>query len=334
MRVSGHFLEFQEITSTMPNKMLLRRQRSGSIRRLHLSLTGVIVTLAVGVLLPVLLSTAVGIVALVLAKDTGGIVTGVLIISFATTAIGSVLVALVLTGHKVRLARSQADFVANVSHEFRTPLSAIRLYAQTLQSGKLADDPEQIANCVATILRETEWLDLMIDRVLNWRASSQDMMPLHLECHPVTRAVDSALERFRGMISPGEVTLLSETESQTNVEHDEHALQAVVLNLLTNAYKYTGKVKEIRVSVRDLDDQVVIEVTDNGIGISSQDKRRIFEPFYRVGEEHREGASGAGLGLAIVRDMVVRHEGNITVESEKGQGTTFSIHLPAAERTT
>ena len=303
------------------------------MRRLHLNLnlTGVIVTLAVGVLLPVLLLTAAGIVALCIAKDTGGIVTGVLVISFAVTAIGSALVALVLTGNKARLARSQADFIANVSHEFRTPLSAIRLYAQTLQSGKLADDPEQTANCVATILRETEWLDMMVDRVLTWRASSKDRLPLQLECRPVTRTVDKAIERFRGMVAPGEVTFSSQTESQTRVKHDEYALQAVVLNLLTNAYKYTGKDKQIRVVVRDEEDQVVIEVIDNGIGISPKEKARIFQPFYRGREEHREGTSGAGLGLAIARYLVNRHRGMIGVESEQGQGAKFSIFLPAAE---
>ncbi len=299
--------------------------------QINLNLTGVIVTLAIGVLLPVLLSTAVGIVALVFAKDTMGIVNGVLVISFALTAIGSAMVALVLTGHNARLARSQADFVANVSHELRTPLSAIRLYAQTLQTGKLNDDPDQFANCVATILRETEWLEVMVDRVLTWRASSKDMLPMNLECRPVTHAVERALKRFRGMIPPGEVTLSSEIESHTHVEHDEHALQAVVLNLLTNAYKYTGKVKEIRVTVRDQEGSVVIDVSDNGIGISPRDQKRIFQPFYRAGEEHRDGTSGAGLGLAIAHNIVRRQKGTITVQSEEGEGSTFSIHLPATE---
>lgn len=306
------------------------------MKRLHLNLnlTGVIVTLAVGVLLPVLLSTAVGIVALVLAKDTAGIVTGVLVICFAVTTIGSALVALVLTSHKARLARSQADFVANVSHEFRTPLSAIRLYAQTLQSGKLDDDPEQTANCIDTILRETKWLEVMVDRVLTWRAASKDLMQLNLERRPVTGAVDTAIERFSSMVPPGEVSLSQDIESRIDVAHDQHALQAVVLNLLTNAYKYTNKVKEIDVCITDNEDEVVIAVKDNGIGISTKDKAKIFQAFYRAGEEHREGASGAGLGLAIVSNLVTRHKGTIDVESEPGKGTTFFIHLPIAAEVT
>ncbi|MDF1756186.1 MAG: HAMP domain-containing sensor histidine kinase [Verrucomicrobiales bacterium] len=299
--------------------------------KLNLNLTGVIVTLAVGVLLPVLLSTAVGIVVVVLAEDTAGIVTGVLVISFAVATIGSALVAIVLTGNRARLARSQADFVANVSHEFRTPLSAIRLYAQTLQSGKLKDNPEQMANCIDTILRETEWLDVMVERVLMWRTSSKDLMPLNLERCPVNHVVETAVDRFRGMIPPDEVVLTCDIESQIDVEHDEHALQAVVLNLLTNAYKYTGKNKEIQVVVKDVEDEVVIAVTDNGIGISPGDRKRIFQPFFRAEDEHREGASGAGLGLAIAHNLVVQHEGSITVESEPDKGATFSIHLPAAK---
>ena len=115
------------------------------------------------------------------------------------------------------------------------------------------------------------------------------------------------------------------------MEHDEHALQSVVLNLLTNAYKYTGKDKKIRVSVRDEGGEVIIDVADNGIGISPRDQKRIFQPFYRVGGEHREGASGAGLGLAIARYLIGGHQGTITVDSEKGEGATFSIRLPGAE---
>jgi len=301
------------------------------MKRLHLNLnlTGVIVLIAVGVLLPVMLSTAVGIVALVMADDAGGIVTGVLVVSFAVTAMGSAVITVVLTSRKARLARRQADFVANVSHEFRTPLSAIRLYAQTLQSGKLADDPERMAECLATILRETEWLDVMVDRVLTWRASSRDVMPLDMDVQPVSQAVNDAIDRFRTMISPDEMVLSSSIDSRLSVRHDVNAMNAVILNLLTNAYKYTGKVKQVSVRVRDEGGDVVIDVEDNGIGLTISEAKHVFEAFYRAERQDGGDTGGTGLGLAIVRHLVNRHGGSIVVSSEKGRGSTFTLRMPA-----
>jgi two-component system phosphate regulon sensor histidine kinase PhoR len=298
---------------------------------LNLNLTSVIVLVAVGVLLPVMLSTAVGIVALAIARDAGGIVTGVLVISFAATAAGSALIAVVLTGKKALLARRQADFLANVSHEFRTPLSVIRLYTQTLQSGKLNGDAEQTSRCLATILRETEWLDVMMDRVLSWRASSRDMMPLHMRTRPVSRAVSGAVERFRHMAVPDDLNLAVSIETRLPVRHDAEALNAVVLNLLTNAYKYTGKEKRIEVSARDESAGVAIEVSDNGIGLTPAEAHRVFQPFYRgQTRESGQAAGGIGLGLAIARHIVSEHGGTISVSSEKGKGSAFVIRLPAA----
>jgi signal transduction histidine kinase len=299
--------------------------------RLNLDLTSVIVMIAAGVLLPVLLSTAVGIVALVAAENTTGIVTGVLIISFTVTAAGCGLLALVFAGRKARLARQQADFIANISHELRTPLSAIRLYAHTLHSGKLRDDPKETERCIATILRETSWLDVMIERVLTWRASSKDMMELSVETRPVSKAVRGAMDRFASLVPPGEVTLSCSIETSQCVRHDGEALSTVVLNLLTNAYKYTGSRKEISVGVEGRDGRVVIDVKDNGIGLSPTEARQIFKPFYRVerGEASRTG--GIGLGLAIARKLVIRHGGSISVSSEKHKGSSFTISLPALE---
>ena len=301
------------------------------MNRLHLNLdlTSVIVMIAVGVLLPVLLSTAVGIVALVLARDAGGIVTGVLVISFAVAALGSALVTVVLTGKKARLARRQADFVANVSHELRTPLSAIRLYAQTLQSGKLAGEPDRTDACVATILRETAWLEGVIDQVLTWRASSRDMLPLELQPLSVAAALRDAVARFETMIEPGRVALTCTLETRLPVAHDARAMQAVVLNLLTNAYKYTGEDKRIDLLARDEEHRVVIEVRDNGIGLSPAEMKRVFQPFYRT-RRPESGASGTGLGLAIARYLVTRQGGTLSVASERGRGSTFILSLPEA----
>ena len=298
------------------------------MKRLNLKLTSVIVTIAVGVLLPVVLSTAVGIVALVFAENAGGIIMGVLALSFTVTAAGSALIAVVLTSRKARLARRQADFIANVSHEFRTPLSAIRLYAQTLQSGKLADDPQQTADCLATILRETEWLDLMVDRAITWRASSRDRLVLNMRQATVTQALNTAVARFRTMVSPDELTLTASVESQLNVEHDPDALQGVILNLLTNAYKYSGNDKKIEVSAHDSEDQVIINVTDNGIGLTPHERKRVFQPFYRTEQEAGGESSGVGLGLSIAQHLIELHGGSIAITSDPGEGSTFAILLP------
>ena len=296
---------------------------------LNLNLTSVIVTIAVGVLLPVILLTAVGIVALVFADDAHSIVIGVLVLSFTLTAVGSGLVAVVLTGRKARLARLQADFVANVAHEFRTPLSAIRLYTQTLQSGKLAEDPERAAECLATILRETEWLDVMLDRALTWRASSRNLLRLNMHNAPVADAVNEAIAHFRSMVTQHEVSLSASVHTTLNVRHDSKALHAVVLNLLTNAHKYTGDDKQISVTVRDVGEQAVIEVSDNGIGLSPTESKRIFHPFYRVRQAGHGAAGGTGLGLTIARYLVARHGGAIRAERRAEGGSTFTITLPA-----
>lgn len=299
--------------------------------KLNLNLTSVIVILAAGVLLPVMLSTAVGIVSIVLADDADGIITGVLVISFAVTAAGSGLLALVFTGKKARLARQQADFIANVSHELRTPLSAIRLYAQTLETGRLADDPEQTAHCIATIVRETTWLDTLIDRLLTWRATSKDMLELSLETRPVADAVSGAVTRFNSMVSPEELTLTVSLETRLCVRHDAMALNAVILNLLMNAYKYTGAQKQIRVSAQDRDSQVIIEVEDNGIGLSAIEAKRIFRPFYRAPRKDKGETGGVGLGLAIAWNLIGQHNGTLSVSSRQGEGSSFTISLPAAE---
>ena len=301
-----------------------RRSRS-------LSLTGVIVALSVGVLFPVMLTTAVGIVTLALGESTNWIVVGVLVVAFAAATIGSAITATVLLSKKARTARLQADLLANVTHDLRTPLTAIRMYAQTLQDGKLKDEPRKSEESLDTIVRETEWLETMIDRVLTWRAASRDRDTLQLETAPVQKAVEEAVERFSRMVAPGEVDLSMKSESGAPVLHDQAGISAVVLNLLINAYKYTGQDKQISVGVEDQDGRVVISVADNGIGISKKEISRIFDPFYRVDSNLRAKASGAGLGLAVVQHLVKAHKGEVLVESAEGQGSNFMVRLPRAK---
>jgi len=296
----------------------------------NLSLTGVIVTLAVGVILPVILSTSVGIVSIALGERTNNLVVGVLVICFAVASIGGAVTATVLLGRKARIARLQADFLANVSHELRTPLSAIRMYAQTLQTGRLREDSEEARECLETIVRETEWLETMVDRVLTWRSAAKDRLVLELRVASVAGAVDMALERFSLLTAPEEVKLSTDVSTTTPVAHDANGIITVLLNLLINAYKYTGEDKHVAVRAFDQGNEVVLEVEDNGIGIPLTDRRRILEPFFRGDDRLRGKSSGAGLGLAIAKAVVKAHRGEIEAESTEGRGTRMTVRLPAA----
>ncbi len=310
--------------------MHARRDSHPGLKRSSLGLKGAIVTLSVGVLVPVILSTTVGIVALVIGTSTKELLVGVLVVCFTAAAAGSAVVSVVLLGRRARLARLQSDLLANVSHELKTPLAAIRMYAQTLESGLLEKDPESTRKSLATIVRETEWLEATVERVLTWRSLARDQDAVDLRPGPVREAVEDALARFRRMVVPGEVALEVEIATDRPVSHDRDALGRVVLNLLVNAWKYTGAVKRIRAAVRDDGDAVEITVEDNGIGIPAQDLGRVFEPFYRVESGAPGGAAGAGLGLAIVRQVVRLHGGEVTVSSEMGRGSVFTVRLPAA----
>ncbi|MBD3851431.1 MAG: HAMP domain-containing histidine kinase [Acidobacteria bacterium] len=296
----------------------------------NLSLTGVIVTLAVGVILPVVLSTSVGIVSIALGERTNNLVVGVLVICFAVASIGGAVTATVLLGRKARVARLQADFLANVSHELRTPLSAIRMYAQTLQTGRLEEDSQKTRECLDTIVRETEWLETMVDRVLTWRSAAKDRLVLELRVASVAGAVGMALERFSLLTAPGEVELSTEVSTTEPVAHDANGIVTVLLNLLINAYKYTGEDKRIVVRAFDQGNEVVLEVEDNGIGIPITDQRRIFEPFFRGDDRLRGTSSGVGLGLAITKAVVTAHRATIEVHSSEGRGTRMIVRLPVA----
>jgi two-component system, OmpR family, phosphate regulon sensor histidine kinase PhoR len=295
-----------------------------------MSMTGAFVALSVGVILPVLLTTSVGIVTLVLAESAAAIAIGVLIVCFAVAAIAGAVAAITFLGRRSRVARLQSDLIANVTHDLRTPLSAIRMYAQTLEMGRLADDPKRQREVVETILRETEWLETSIERLLTWRAMAKDRDALDFESSSLSPAVEDALRHFRRMFPSGEVSLSVSLNSGTPVPHDFDGISSLVLNLLINAYKYTGRDKRIGVELEDRGGEVEIAVADNGIGISERELGRIFDPFYRVDSRLRGKAYGAGLGLAIVRHQARAHRGEVFVSSEPDEGSRFMVRLPAA----
>jgi two-component system phosphate regulon sensor histidine kinase PhoR len=170
----------------------------------------------------------------------------------------------------------------------------------------------------------------MIDQVLTWRSAARDRRVLELKVAPLEGAVEKALERFSMLTGPEELDLTVDLEATTPVPHDADGITVVVLNLLVNAYKYSGEDPRIFVRVFDGDSGVVIEVEDNGIGIPRADRRRIFDPFYTVDSRLRGRSTGVGLGLAISRALVTAHNGSVEVDAREGGGSRFTVRLPLA----
>ncbi len=295
----------------------------------NLRLTKPIVLLSSGVLFPVLLSTTVGILSIVFGERSLDFILGVLAVSLTSAAIGFGVVVTVLLGRRARAARYQADLLGNVSHELKTPLAAIRLYGQTLQSGVLDDQPDRVRQCADSIVRETEWLSVLIERLLSWRSAARDRENLQFIDAPLGPVLTEVADRFARMVSPDAVAFTVNLEATQAVHHDPSAIASVVLNLLTNAWKYTGERKAIQLTSRDAPGQVIILVQDNGIGIPTKELSRIFEAFHRVQSTALQSSAGTGLGLAIANHMIDAHGGTISVSSKEGLGSLFSVTLPA-----
>ncbi|MGA2327036.1 MAG: ATP-binding protein [Bryobacteraceae bacterium] len=222
----------------------------------------------------------------------------------------------------------RAQFVASVSHELRTPLTAIRMFAETLQMGR-SKDPETASEYLETIVNECERLSRLVDGVLLFAKLEQGKKTYHFRSVPVAEAVAAAVRALRYPLSQQGFDLqLSVEPDPLTIRADRDALEQAILNLLTNAMKYSGDARQIELSLFRHDGDAVIRVTDHGVGIAPEARLRIFEKFYRAPTPENQLIPGTGLGLALVAHIVKAHGGRVEVESAPGRGSTFSLHLP------
>jgi signal transduction histidine kinase len=227
-----------------------------------------------------------------------------------------------------KLSRLKTDFVANISHELRTPLTSVRLFAETLRDGR-ADSPAEVRECVELLATESERLSKLVEKLLHWSRLESGNSMLELKRTDVPSLLDEIAATYRAQQLPA--TYLTEVApGLPPVLVDRDAMAQVVLNLLHNAVKYTGEEKRIRLRARLAGRSVAIEVADNGPGVRTQDRKRIFERFYRADDLLSRKTEGTGLGLAISKKIVEAHGGRIELESRPGEGSTFRILLPAA----
>jgi two-component system OmpR family sensor kinase len=218
------------------------------------------------------------------------------------------------------------QFAADASHELRTPLTSIRGYAELFRRG--ADQrPEDLAKAMRRIEEEAVRMGVLVDDLLLLARLDQGR-PLEQHAVDLTKLARDAVDDAQAVDAHRNVTLA--TNGAVTVLGDEQRLRQVLANLLTNAFTHTPEGTPVRVSVHTAPHEALIEVADQGPGLSEQEQAQVFEQFWRADTARQRATGGAGLGLSIVRAIAVAHGGTVEVTSTPGQGATFRVHLPSA----
>ena len=279
--------------------------------------------LMLAALLPTIAMTSIGIILLVIGRSTTTLVAGVLVLTFCTSGITGYILGSIFVGRGASLVRVQSDFVSSVSHELRTPLTSIRLLLDSLNDGRLEDIDR--VKVISLLGRETERLEKLISRVLEL-SKLQSSYLYARDRVDVESLIDEAIAAFDAATLPQPTMVRREVEPGLVVVGDRATLVRAIVNLLTNAWKYTGEQKEIAVIARSSARWIEIIIRDNGVGIDHDELRAIFEQFNRGRAAHESGAPGFGLGLAFVQAIIRGHGGKIDLTSRPGE-TEVTIKL-------
>jgi signal transduction histidine kinase len=229
---------------------------------------------------------------------------------------------------EVRLSELRTQFVSSVSHELKTPLTAIRMFAETLQMRRCAD-PDTEAEYLGTIVNECERLSRLVDGVLLFSKAEQNKRTYRFKPMQAADAVQAAVRALEYPLAQHGFRLsINLRDGLPFISADRDALEQAVLNLLSNAMKYSGDARDIDLDLYPDNGEVVVRVADHGVGIAPEEQSRIFEKFYRVPTKENQLIPGAGLGLALVAQIVKAHGGRVEVQSAIGKGSGFLLRLP------
>lgn len=228
-----------------------------------------------------------------------------------------------------RLDQMRTDFIANTGHELKTPIGAITLLAEAVDSA--ADDPDQVRHFTMRIQAEAQRLAQLSTRIMNLsHLQSADALNGATQVR-LADVIDRAIEPYETQADSAGVTLVRGEIVNATVRGDIEILADAVGNLITNAISYSPVDSRVVIATKRVADTVEILVADQGIGIGEADRERIFERFYRADEARSRATGGSGLGLSIVKHAVTRHGGNVRVWSAPGKGSTFTISLPLTD---
>jgi signal transduction histidine kinase len=231
---------------------------------------------------------------------------------------------------EMHLSRIKSDFVANVSHELKTPLALIRLFAETLELGRVPTD-EKARQYYRVINKESQRLTQLINNILDFSRIEAGRKEYRFAPTDLGRIVHDVVDAYRFQIEQQGFTLeVRIADDLPEVMADKEALGQALLNLVNNSIKYTRDEKYIRLEVRHDAGRVLISVTDHGIGVAKGEQKKIFEKFYRAEDSLVHETKGSGLGLPLVRHIMEAHGGSVEVESSPGKGSTFTLVVPIA----
>ncbi|UCG60738.1 MAG: GHKL domain-containing protein [Candidatus Zixiibacteriota bacterium] len=226
-----------------------------------------------------------------------------------------------------KLAQLRNDFVSNITHELKTPLTSIRMFAETMLMGRAKSMSDQ-REYLSVIVNESERLSRLINTVLDASKIEQEDKQYHMRTIDLSGVVEKAVDAMTYWLKENGFEIAVDIEPDISITGDKDALEQTVNNLLSNAIKYSHNRKEIVLRLYTRDGFVQLEVQDKGLGIPESKQPHIFEKYYRAHAAHSADKGGSGLGLAVVRHIVDAHQGNIALKSKVDEGTTFTVVLP------
>lgn len=229
-----------------------------------------------------------------------------------------------------KLEQMRKDFVANVSHELKTPITSIKGFTETLLDGAL-EDKEALKMFLNIILKESERMQTLVMDLLELSKIEQKGISLNITKLSVDEVIKEVIPSLQNRFEAKQIDLSLQLEKDLWIDGDVSRLKQVFVNLMTNAILYTQEGGRIEVRAFDKEDQVIVEVEDNGIGMNPEELPRIFERFYRIDKARSRNSGGTGLGLAIVKHIIEAHDGEIFVKSKANEGTTFTVSLKKQE---
>ena len=227
------------------------------------------------------------------------------------------------------LENVRRDFVANVSHEIKTPLTAIKGFVETLQQGTVEDKAEQ-ERFLGIVLKHVNRLGAILEDLLALSRMEQEngIEEVRLSTGKIKDVIQTAIQVCQPKAAARGITINVDAVEDLSANLDATLLEQAFVNLIDNAVKYSDDGSQVRISASQKKHEVTIKFVDQGVGIPNKHLPRLFERFYRVDKARSRKLGGTGLGLAIVKHIVQAHGGHITVESSLGQGSTFTVHLP------